>query len=258
MEFNIGFLIDANYNPSMETIAEELYDQFGYDTIIDLELEWLAAQVAKQLPTEFTMEKQEVIDTSFFPKLDCILALIKNPYEVTNDLFAFVNTILVCNDKPICGVEIEYVPPRYIEHGIETINKILPKDMNIADVYWHSNIQKYMFHCYSNDSNYILPDTLLYLENDFLDSALKNDNIRSKMKSRNNKLRPLIAELIDTISKRIDNIRERILVDDHNQDIITTILDLIEESSDFSASDELAIRKCIMCYLYKTLFNDLR
>ena len=175
----------------IEDIARDLYTVYSYDEIQDLEFEYLASKVAKVLGFDGSDKYIKVLDNSFFPKLDCILAVAKNPYELLDDVIAFVNAVLVCNDAPICGEDIVEVSPHFIERGLYALNKILPSDMDLHDVFWSANIQRYIFTCYGNDSFYMLPRMIQHMEDDMFNAVLKSDDIRNTMKTTVNALREL-------------------------------------------------------------------
>lgn len=242
----------------IEEISQDLLSVYGYDDLIDIEFEYIVEQIAKELNTteKSTSYLNEILDRNLFPKIDCILAILKNPYELTNDLTAFVNTVLVCNDMPICEEELIMMPTHYIERGLYAINKLLPKDMDLRDIYWNSNIQHYIFICYDQDSLYMLPKMIDYMEEDLFNAMLKSDQVRSTIRKNNFKLRGIIHEIVNEINSEADNVRISIQEDNQNN-IVESFMVIIEDNSDISESDRFVIKKYLQSYIYKKFYKYL-
>lgn len=240
----------------IEQVSKDLFTVYTYEELQDLEFEYLASQVAKVLGFSESDKYVKVLDDNFFPKLDCILALLKNPYELLDDVIAFVNTILVCNDAPICGEDIVLVPTHFIERGLYAINKILPKDMELHDVYWSSNIQHYIFTCFSADSCYMLPKMIQHLEDDMFNSVLKSDDIRKDMRNQNIRLRELAHGIVQEIKTDTDEVVTA-MDKESQENIINNFLDVINSNDNMSEPDKLAMMKYIKNYVYKRFYRQL-
>lgn len=253
---NIESLISVMDQP-IEKIMKVLHDMFPHDAseetpehlgfgkeLLELEPEFILEQVGKKI--------QEIPDL-FKEKIHAGLAIIVNPLEITQDLHAFMNTVLICNDSPINVDDGDLVPFYYISRTFQAVKEISNGLWDLSKAYLHENIKKYIMNCFEENDAWLLPDSLEYMENVYYESFFNSDRTAA-FKTRAVEMRVIGKAIKELVNERRGEMVVQISSDKD------TFLDKIFTDDLESKMDHIKYKMLhlyMMDYIYTTFYTDI-
>ena len=234
----------GNYHFTIEEIADDLRTVFTEEQLRDLEPNYIGFSIAKRYPSE-------TIPAEFLNKTAAIIAINVNPYEYTSDLIAFANMTTVCNDVSLMDINVNIVPSRYISRTLSAVQKITPKNYDFDSVFFHNDIQNYIFQCYYRDSFYLLDDRLVESYNM---PFLNNSELPPAATKTILDLRPLTGD----VKKFIDeNTNSKLFEEEDQKKAIEDMLDGLLAEDNISGFIKEQLRKFAMNYMYDKYYGVL-
>lgn len=217
-------LITSTEQLPIEELAELLKKHYTFEELLEIEPEFIMQAILKYDKNL----NEDSLPPFLFEKLSALVAILNQPFLITQSLEAFYNTILVCNNLPsgeTDNSDIKVLPSCYIPRTLLAINTILPDDMDLTSMSLHPNIKNYIFDCYYHEDAILLDPILADLQELYLYSKF------------NKAKRELYSSLLQTHKKKFEEIFKLIL---------STIKDIAPENVDLDD------------YTYQTFISEFK
>ena len=233
-----------NFHFIIEDIYKDLKSVFSDEQLQDLEPNYVGFAIAKKFPSES-------IPAEFLNKTAAIIAMNVNPYEYTCDMIAFANVAAVTNDVSMMGLNVGTVPPRYLSRMLTAVQGMTPKNWDFDSIFYHNNIQNYIFQCYYTDSFYLIDDRFA---EDMGMQFLNNAYLPPETNKLILELRPMTKDFKEMLDSKVD---EKIFEDPKQKEAVEEIFDGLAKEQGITEFMKDQMRKYTSVYLYNKYYKQI-